>query len=340
MSLRFFTRLCVTATVVGLLVTMLGAYVRLSHAGLSCPDWPGCYGRMVVPQQPDAVAQANAQFPERPVDVPRAWKEMAHRYLAGALGLIIAAMAWVAWRRRALPGQQLALPAVVLVLVILQALLGMWTVTLLLKPIVVTGHLLGGVTTTALVWWLALRHGGLFTGYSRPLLYDGARRYVPWMTLGLALLYLQIFLGGWVSTNYAALACPDFPLCQGRLLPDLDLENALRPWHGLGIDYEGGILATDARVTIHVLHRAGALVVLLYLGALSWLLIRGNHDWRLKASGGALALVLLTQIGLGVANVVLGLPLWVAVAHNAGAAVLLLTLVTVYHVLRPPLRAI
>ena len=143
-----------------------------------------------------------------------------------------------------------------------------------------------------------------------------------------------------MSTNYAALACPDFPLCQGRLLPDLDFANALQPWHGIGRDYEGGILATDARVTIHLLHRAGALVVLLYLGALAWWLLRGDHDVRLKNAGGVLALVLLAQVALGIGNVVLGLPLWVAVAHNGVAALLLLTLVTVYHVARPPARAI
>jgi cytochrome c oxidase assembly protein subunit 15 len=340
MSLQNLTRLCIAATVLGLVVVALGAYVRLSHAGLSCPDWPGCYGQIVVPQQPDEVAQANSAFPQRPVDVARAWKEMAHRYLAGALGLVIAAITFSAWRRRARPGQQVGLPSAVLALVVVQALLGMWTVTLLLKPAVVTAHLLGGITTTALLWWLALRPGGLFTGYSRPLLSAGTGRLVPWVLLGLVLLYLQIFLGGWVSTNYAALACPDFPLCQGQLLPPLDLASALRPWHGLGIDYEGGILATEARVTIHVLHRMGALVVLLYLGVLGWRLVRGGHDRRLKTAGAALVVVLLAQVGLGVANVVLGLPLWVAVSHNAVAALLLLTLVTVYHVVRPARRVI
>lgn len=336
MSVQTFTRLCIAGTVLALLVVVFGAYVRLSHAGLSCPDWPGCYGKLLVPQQPDDVMQANKAFPERPLDVSRAWLEMGHRYLAATLGLLILAIGWSAWRRRLRPGQMLALPLVVVGLVVVQAMLGMWSVTLMLEPLVVTAHLLGGLTTLALLWWLALRHGGLFTGYSRPLLGARAARLRPWVVAGLVVLYLQLILGGWTSSNYAALACPDFPLCQGQILPPLDFENALRPWHGLGVDYEGGVLSTDARVTIHLLHRAGAVLVLLYLGALTWWLLYGDHDRRLKTVGAVLGLALVSQIALGVGNVVLGLPLLVAVAHNGVAALLLLTLVTVYHVVKPP----
>lgn len=340
MSVQGFTRLCVVATVIAAIVVVLGAYVRLSHAGLSCPDWPGCYGKLLVPNNVEDVQTANEAFPERPLNIPRAWKEMVHRYLAGILGLMVLAIAIVAWKRRLRPGQQVALPFLLVILIGAQSLLGMWTVTLLLKPLVVTAHLLGGFTTLALLWWTALRHGGLFTGYSRPLLGAEARRFGPWIVIGLLVLYIQIFLGGWVSTNYAALACPDFPLCQGELVPAHDLESALTLWHGLGRDYEGGILASDARVTIHLLHRAGAVVTLLYLGTLALLLLRGEHDHRLKIAGGVLALVLLAQISLGIANVMLGLPLAVAVAHNGVAALLLLTLVTVYHVARPARTAV
>ncbi len=340
MTVQGFSRLCVVAALLGLVVTVFGAYVRLSDAGLSCPDWPGCYGRILVPQGADEVARANMVWPDRPVDVPRAWTEMVHRYLAGLLGLLVLVIAFIAWRRRRRPGQQVALPIAVLALVIFQALLGMWTVTLLLEPIVVTAHLLGGLTITALLWWLALRHGGLFTGYSRPLLSAGARRFGPWMLLGLVLLYLQLFLGGWVSSNHAALACPDFPLCQGQLLPPLDLGNALEPWRGAGANEGGAVLANDARVAIHLLHRLGAVVLLLYFGVLCFGLVRGGHDGRVKMAGGALALVLLAQVSLGIGSVVLGLPLPVAVAHNGVAALLLLTLVTVYHVTRPPGTAV
>lgn len=335
MGSQGFTRLCVLATVLALTVTVFGAFVRLSHAGLSCPDWPGCYGQLAVPQNAAEIAQANSAFPERPVHASRAWKEMLHRYLAGALGVLIFWLAAIAWRRRQQPGQRLFLPILLVFLLLAQGALGMWTVTLLLKPIIVTAHLIGGLTTTALLWWLALRHGGLFTGYARPLLNNHDVGLRPWVLLGIVVLYIQLFLGGWVSTNYAALACVDFPLCQGQILPALDFENALKPWHGLGIDYEGGILATDARVTIHLMHRLGALVVLIYLGGLSLTMMRRDTDSRLKTAGAALLLVLSLQIVLGIANVLLSLPLPVAVAHNGMAAVLLLTLLTVYHVTRP-----
>ena len=335
MGIQGFTRLWVLATLLALTVTVFGAYVRLSHAGLSCPDWPGCYGQIAVPEEPKAVARANQAFPQRPVDVPRAWKEMVHRYLASALGLLIVGLAIIAWRRRRQPGQPLFMPMFLVLLVIAQGALGMWTVTLLLKPIIVTAHLLGGLTTTALLWWMALRHGGLFTGFERPLVNDDGARLAPWVLFGVVLLYLQLFLGGWVSTNYAALACTDFPLCQGELVPALDFDNAFTPWHGLGIDYEGGILATDARVTIHLMHRLGALVVFIYLAGLAFVMLRPERDKRLKKAAVTLMLVLVTQVGLGIANVILSLPLTVAVAHNGVAALLLLTMVLTYHVTRP-----
>jgi len=340
MSVQGFTRLCVLATALALAVAVFGAFVRLSNAGLSCPDWPGCYGQILVPSEEGDVSRANERYVQRPLDVPRAWVEMTHRYLAGLLGVFILAIAVTAWRRRNRPGQQLTIPFALVLLGMFQALLGMWAVTLLLKPVVVTLHLLGGFTTTALLWWLALRHGGLFTGYSRPLLGSASRSLAPWIIFGLLVVYMQLFLGGWVSTNYAALACPDFPLCQGQLLPALDFKNALQLWHGVGIDYEGGILATDARVTIHLLHRVGALLVFVYLGTLALMLLRRDHDRRLRVSGAVLALILLCQMGLGIANVLLGLPLAVAVAHNGGAILLLLTLVSVYHVARPASTAV
>lgn len=335
MSSTLLTRLALAATGIALCVVVLGAYVRLSHAGLSCPDWPGCYGRIGVPQTEAAIAMANEAYPERPVNVPRAWKEMLHRYLAGVLGLVVLAMAVIAWRRRHRPGQSVALPVGIGLLVLAQAILGMWTVTLLLKPLVVTGHLLGGMTITVLLWWFALRNGGLvggFAGSTRPAL----ARYGPWVIGALALVYVQIFLGGWTSTNYAALACVDFPMCQGEAVPPLDMKTAFTLWHGLGRDYEGGILATDARVTIHFVHRVGALVVLVYVGLLAFFLLDRNNDLRLRVCGGIMLAMLLTQVGLGISNIVFSLPLPVAVMHNGVAALLLLSIATVYHVLRPP----
>jgi cytochrome c oxidase assembly protein subunit 15 len=336
MSTHTFTRLAVLATVLALCVVVFGAYVRLSHAGLSCPDWPGCYGQIGVPQSEEAIATANKAFPERPVNTPRAWKEMVHRYLAGVLGLLILAMAVIAWRRRKRPGQRVVLPFAIGAMVLAQALLGMWTVTLLLKPLVVTAHLLGGMTITLALWWLALRHGGLVGGFNRSPGSGSQARYGPWLLGAMALVYAQIFLGGWTSTNYAALACVDFPLCQGEVVPPLDLGSAFTLWHGLGRDYEGGILATDARVTIHFVHRLGAVFVFIYVGLLAFFLIDRGNETRLRRCGAVMLLVLLAQVMLGISNVVFSLPLPVAVMHNGVAALLLLAIATVYHVLYPP----
>lgn len=326
-----FRRIALIATVLALCVTVLGAYVRLSHAGLGCPDWPGCYGYLGVPAKDYQIAQANAVFPERPLETDKAWKEMVHRYLAGILGLLILALALLAWRRRREPGQSLALPLFLLGLVIFQALLGMWTVTLLLKPVVVMAHLLGGLATLALLWWLVLRQGGIVQAgdeiEDRPLR--------PWVLLGLAVIIAQIALGGWTSANYAALACPDFPTCQTQWWPAMDFKEAFILWRGLGISYEGGVLANDARVTIHMMHRLGAVIVLTYLGWLSWRILTTARSQVLRGTSLMMLLLLVAQIGLGIANVVLNLPLPVAVAHNGVAALLVLTLVVLNHLLYP-----
>ena len=260
---------------------------------------------------------------------------MIHRYLASALGLAILALAFLAWRRRRRPGQLVLVPFALVALVIFQGMLGMWTVTLLLKPIVVTAHLLGGITTLALLWWLCLRQGRLFL---RPMTSQSGSGYpaaTGWVVLGILLLVGQIFLGGWTSTNYAALACPDLPKCQGEWLPPLDLREAFVPWRGLGTNYEFGVLDNTGRVTIHFAHRVGAILVTLYfLGLAAYLFTRGYQPFRLTAV--VLFAALAVQIGLGLSNVILHLPLSVAVAHNGGAAILLLVTLTVYHVARPP----
>ena len=328
-----FVRVAQFGAALALVVIVLGAFVRLSNAGLSCPDWPGCYGKVLVPESPQAIAAANQAFPDRPVDVPRAWKEMVHRYLAAALGLAILLLAWLAWSGRQRPGQMKAVPLALVGLVIFQGALGMWTVTLLLKPIVVTAHLLGGFTTLLMLWWVVLRQGRLFVG-------NGVAEPVAtrWIVLGGAMLYVQITLGGWTSANYAALACPDFPTCQGAWFPALSLSEALTPWHGLGQNYEGGILDNQARVTIHVLHRVGALLVTSFLVWLGYRLLRFGPR-RVRPAVITMLAVLGVQIGLGISNVVLHLPIEVAVAHNGVAALLLLATATVYHVARPPTGA-
>ena len=326
-----FHRLAWAALALTLVVVVLGAYVRLSDAGLGCPDWPGCYGRLDVPDEAHQIAEANAAYPHRPVEPAKAWKEMAHRYFAGTLGLMILALAALAWRRRSAPDQPVVLPLCLLALVVFQALLGMWTVTWQLKPVVVMAHLLGGLTTLGLLAWLVLRQGGY--GESSVVAADRALR--GYALLGLALLVAQIALGGWTSANYAALACPDFPTCQTHWWPPTDFREAFTLWRGLGVSYEGGVLANDARVTIHLMHRLGALIVFLYLGWLSWRLVVTGRSRVVRFAGLAVAVLLIGQLALGIANVVLRLPLPVAVAHNAGAALLLLALVGLNHLLRP-----
>jgi cytochrome c oxidase assembly protein subunit 15 len=326
-----FRRLTLLATLLALCVVVLGAYVRLSDAGLGCPDWPGCYGQIDVPRTAEQIAAANAAFPERPVEVDKAWKEMVHRYLAATLGLLIIALTWLAWRNRRAPDQQVLLPMVLLALVIFQGLLGMWTVTWQLKPAVVLAHLLGGLTTLALLWWLMLRQ----SRWAEAPIGPGEGGLRGWAVLGLVVVAVQIALGGWTSTNYAALACTDFPTCHTRWWPEMDFSEGFTLWRGLGVNYEFGVLDSSARVAIHMVHRLGAVVVLVYIGWLVWQTMRRAQTTALRAVGGLLALLLALQLALGIGNVVLGLPLAVAVAHNAGAALLVLVLVTLNHLLRP-----
>ncbi|MDH4114024.1 MAG: COX15/CtaA family protein [Burkholderiaceae bacterium] len=326
---RLFRRLCLVATVVALCVIVLGAWVRLSHAGLGCPDWPGCYGHLTVQQALENAEHASAAFPGRPLEADKALKEMIHRYLATILGLIILAIAAVAWLNRRDPAQPLRLPGVLVVLVVFQGLLGMWTVTLLLKPLVVTAHLVGGLTTMSLLWWLALRTDRT----TRPSAERGLRKFA---ILGLAVLAVQIMLGGWVSTNYAALACPDFPTCQRSLWPGMDFRDAFVLWRGLGIDYEGGVLDHPARVAIHFVHRLGAVVAAVVLGLLAWRALRRGQSRAVRTSATCLALLLALQLSVGPTMVLKALPLWLATTHNAIAAMLVLATVALVRFLWTP----
>jgi len=304
------------AVAVAAVVVVLGAYTRLADAGLGCPDWPGCYGFLTVPGSAADVSTAVERFPEVPVEPHKAWWEMVHRYFASSLGLlvvIIAALA-VVKRGRGLP---LKLPLALLALVILQGAFGAWTVTLKLWPQVVTAHLLGGFATLSLLWLLCLRLG------------IGTRWHVAHSLrtpalVALIVLIVQITLGGWVSSNYAALACPDFPTCHGAWVPDMDLAQGMNFAQHVGPNYLGGKLDNDARVAIQVMHRLGALAALIAIGWLGIALLRTRSVLAWPVLG-----VLGLQLLLGIANVVLVLPLANATLHNAVGAVLLVTLVTV-----------
>lgn len=318
----WYSRLVWFATGLALFVVVLGAAVRLNDAGLGCPDWPGCYGAL-IPTEIEAAA-ASENWPERPVEVGKAWYEMVHRYVAATLGFSILLIAWLAWRNRAAPGQPVKTPLVLLAVVIFQGLLGMWTVTLLLKPVIVMGHLLGGLSTLGLLFWLLLedRRGPM------------SPRRLPWpAALGLIVLVCQIALGGWVSSNYAALACPDLPTCMGQWWPEqADFAEGFVMWRGLGVNYEFGILEAPARVAIHFVHRLGAMTTALVLLLVTISYWRNSNDPRMPNACMAIWAALGMQITLGVATVWFGLPLAIATAHNGIAAVLLLTTINLNNV--------
>ncbi|MEC8492107.1 MAG: COX15/CtaA family protein [Pseudomonadota bacterium] len=301
-----------------LLVVSVGAYTRLADAGLGCPDWPGCYGFLTVPDQVEEVELAETRYPGAPVEFVKAWWEMGHRYIAGALLVLVFSMLVMAYRGREREDTPLALASVLMVIILCQAAFGAWTVTLKLWPQVVTAHLLGGFTTLSLIWLLYLRQGGLSQIVAA----------LPAPTLlarvAFAVVALQIMLGGWVSSNYAALACYDFPSCDGTYAPPMDLQQGFNIFQSVGPNYLGGIMTNEARTAIHWVHRIGAIVVLFVVGGLVMQVVR-----RVALVGYALLAALIAQITLGILNVVWVLPLLNATAHNTVGALLLLVLVTI-----------
>ncbi len=330
-------RLALFGTCFALAVIILGAFTRLVDAGLGCPDWPGCYGHILWPNDAEEIAAANAAFPDAPVELDKTWPEMVHRYLATALGVIAIGLAALAWRNRG-PGQPLKLPLFLLGFVILQGMFGMWTVTLKLWPQVVTAHLLGGFTTISLLWLLALRLGGRRWAPSQ----SEVSQLLSLKNLALAALLVviaQISLGGWTTSNYAAVACPDLPTCQGQWLPPMDFAAGFDVLQHVGPNYLGGTMTNEARVAIHMSHRLGAIVTLLVVGLLCLRLSRVSlaPARRLAAVTGS---VLGVQLLLGLGNIIFQFPVSVATAHNAVGALLLLGLVTVnYHLLTLPQAA-
>lgn len=318
-AFRYFKGLVLAATLLALCVVSLGAYVRLTDAGLGCPDWPGCYGTLTVPQSEAAILQAQTTYPDSAVEVGKAWREMAHRYLAGTLGLLVLAIFVLGWKARKEIKSSPYTSSFLLLLIGFQAMLGMWTVTMLLKPAIVSGHLLGGMSTLAVLSWLAHRHWGY---YSDSIVTCQRLRLA--IRLALVLLFMQIFLGGWTSTNYAALACTDFPTCHGAWVPDMDFKDAFHMVRELGLSKDGSALSLASLTAIQWTHRVGALVSLIYLGALGLTTLK---YWQLKRWSVLLLGALITQIALGISNLVLHLPLVLAVAHNFTAALLVIIVV-------------
>lgn len=292
-----------------LIVVMVGAYTRLSDAGLGCPDWPGCYGSLIVP--------------DHTIEKDKAWIEMIHRYIAGTLGLCVFALTALSFKRNSVLTSMRGLLGFTGLFIVFQALLGMWTVTKLLHPTIVMLHLLGGMAILSLVWLAYLRLGATQSFTVKPWLKIAS-------LIGVIIVIIQIALGGWVSTHYAAFACPDFPTCGARWWPALDF-SAFDIFIPIDRNFDGGFLNHPARVTIHFIHRLGALITTIYLLCLSICL------WSLPIKKLILGLLLALsiQISLGIINIVALLPLWAAVLHNGVAALLLLSILTItYHLFK------
>ena len=322
-------KLVLVSILLAIVVVTLGAYTRLTHAGLGCPDWPGCYGLIDVPESQAQIAAAEKAFPERPVEPEKAWNEMIHRYFAGSLGLLILLIAIISYRNRH-QGTPLLLPLFILSIVIFQAALGMWTVTMKLMPIVVMGHLLGGFTTLVLLFLLYLRLKGF-----RVTSGDWAvKKYAGFATLGIVILSAQIALGGWTSSNYAALTCTELPICQSGWLEQLSFADSFDPIPPERDSYEFGHLDHGERLTIHVMHRLGAIITALYLGWLALMIFTQSQTRFFKTSACILGAILVVQLALGVSNIWFSLPLAVAVGHNIVAACLMLALVALTYSLK------
>jgi cytochrome c oxidase assembly protein subunit 15 len=326
--LRWFRRIALAGALLAASVVVLGAWVRLTDAGLGCPDWPGCYGH-VYPQ-------GDAKL----TSFSKALHEMIHRYFATTLGIIIASLLVWAVRFRRDRDQPLIPVAILFVVVCAQGALGALTVTLLLTPLIVTAHLLGGLTTLGLLCWLSQ------SPPTRQLIRP-ERAFRTFALICAGVLLMQIALGGWTSTNYAAVACPDFPTCQNSWWPKMDYGDAFVLWRGLDVDYEGGVLANAARVAIHVTHRLGAAITGGVLACLGLAALGIAQSRRVRIAGGLLVIAVLLQISIGVAMVRWGVPLALATLHNAGAAFLVFAMVTLLRALWPaplpgmvPLRSV
>lgn len=303
---------------------LFGAFTRLTDSGLGCPDWPGCYGNTSPLGAHHAIAAEQAAMPTGPVTQAKAWIEMLHRYLATGVGALIVAMtltSWLRWRASARFGRQGELSpwwaTLTLLWVGLQGAFGALTVTMKLFPAIVTLHLAGALVLLALLA-VQVVHGSPAT--LRLAMPAGLRR---WVALGFGLLVLQILLGGWVSTNYAVLACGDFPQCQNRWWPEMNFSQGFELWRHLGVTGTGESISFAALTAIHYVHRLMAYLVLVVLALIAWQLNR-REAWRPHSR--ALAALVGLQLATGLSNVVLDWPLLSALLHTGGAAALVLTL--------------
>ena len=338
-SVQTLRRLILVSILLAIVVIGLGAYTRLTHAGLGCPDWPTCYGLIDVPQTSEQIQAAEQAFPERPVETAKAWNEMIHRYFAGSLGLLILLIALYSVKLRfskhSTSKYPVILPLIILSIVTFQAALGMWTVTLKLMPIIVMAHLLGGFTTLCLLFLLYLRVNSKSRANQAANLVDWQlKKYGRYTLLGISILTAQIALGGWTSSNYAAMSCVELPICQGDWLSELSFEKSFDLIPPAKDSYEFGHLAHNERVTIHVSHRIGAVITAAFLSWLALMIFLKARNQRVKSAAIVLFSLLVIQVGLGISNIWFSLPLNIAVAHNLVAACLMLSLITLAYKLR------
>ena len=301
-------------------VVSLGAWTRLVDAGLGCPDWPGCYGFAIFPMTETEIAQANELYPERKFEIEKAIPEVVHRYFAGFLGLLIIGIFVMSFYLKPYNALVTKLAGALVVLVLCQSTFGYLTVSLKLWPQVVTMHLLGGFATTTLLFLTYMKLKDLDTGSNES--YGVSTRTFGLLNFAFPVLVVQIILGVWLSSNYAAFACPDFPLCQGQILPDTNFQMGFNFMQSIGPDYLGGKLDHQSRTAIHLVHRLGAILVTFYFVAL----IASFYSEKLKKYSGVLSFFLFLQLLLGVSNIIYRLPLYVAIAHNLGALFLLLAI--------------
>lgn len=375
-------RLALLGAVLAIGVIGLGAFTRLVHAGLGCPDWPTCYGHFLWPNEAHEIHAANLKFADTPVETDKTWPEQVHRIfastlgligmivfalsvkyqqtpqpwrgLAGLLGLLIAGtvsrvflghaidpllwvlvflfMGYVLWQgvSRGSLEQPLKLPAFLAGFLVLQGLFGMWTVTLKVWPQVVTLHLLGGFTAISLFWLLTLRLNN-YTWQLSAYELGSLQALKPWFFIGLGIVILQIALGGWTTSNYAAVACPDLPTCQGLWWPHPDFSKGFNFTQEIGPNYLGGVMDNDARIAIHLSHRIGAMITFFYVLSFGIALFKATQHRGARTLAKVLIAVLCLQIALGLGNIIFHFPLYVTVSHNAGGALLLLCMVTVGH---------
>ena len=325
MTLKTIRKISIAAVFLAIVVVVLGAYTRLTDAGLGCPDWPGCYGHIDVPKTPEEIAIAEAKFPERKVEPHKAWNEMIHRYFASTLGLVILIIFIMTLRSK-----ETVKPTKhtfgLLVLVCFQGALGAWTVTMNLNPFIVMSHLLGGFTTLSLIYLLVLR----LSDYRLP---NGDAMVRPLFNLGiigLVILVAQIALGGWTAANYAATACTQLPICEADWVNNLKIGEAFSLQTGFA-NYEFGVLDYASRMTIHVFHRLGAVVTAVYLLWFGIRLMRTAASGFFKNLSVLMMVVLFIQFALGVSNIYFQLPIAVAVLHNLVAVLLVMVMLTILY---------